>query len=154
MRTHQLCVNCLENVQCRNIKSLQRELNQYIIPNYDKNYASRQEADEQYLYDEEAITSEEQLARKMTKLQRNLSDRQTSLMRCLEEFENFRSDLMVGLKKKDQETGVFDKFDFKDYAFKLSVHFADELRKIEEKIRRLKLVVKKQEDKGVQANPK
>jgi hypothetical protein len=76
-------VNCLENVQCRNIKSLQRELNQYIIPNYDKNYGSKQEDDEQYLYDEEAITSEEQLARKMTKLQRNLSDRQTSLMRCL-----------------------------------------------------------------------
>jgi hypothetical protein len=63
---------------------LQRELNQYIIPNYDKNYGSKQEDDEQYLYDEEAITSEEQLARKMTKLQRNLSDRQTSLMRCLE----------------------------------------------------------------------
>lgn len=34
-KTQQFCVNCLDSLQQKNIKSLQKELYQYSLPNYD-----------------------------------------------------------------------------------------------------------------------
>jgi len=59
--------------------------------------------------------------------------------------------MMTDLISREQpEKECLSKFDYRDYAFKLSWFFTNELKKIEDKINSLKLSIKRQEDKGVQ----
>lgn len=91
------------------------------------------------------------MLRKMAKLHKNLSDRQIGLMRCLEQFENVHNQLTSDLGCIEQpQKDCLNKFNYSKYAFELSAFFAKEIKKIEDKINSLKLIVKKQEEKGVQ----
>ncbi len=83
-KIQQFCVNCLDSLQQKNIKSLQKELYQYALPNYDPKEWESSHLDSEETQNDEPYTTEEQLTKKMTKLQRSLADRQLNLMRCIE----------------------------------------------------------------------
>jgi hypothetical protein len=68
-------------LQDRNIKQLKRELYDFNIPNFDRNLD--EESSESPKDEEEDISNEENLIRKMTKLQKNVNERQIGLIRCL-----------------------------------------------------------------------
>ena len=46
---------------------------------------------------------------KMVKLQRNLNEKQQGLIRCIDEFEDFRANLMMG-RPKYSDKDLQDKF--------------------------------------------
>ena len=55
------------------------------------------------LIEDTVIMDDEELLKKMGKLQRNLYEKQLGLMRCIDEFEDFRSNLLVGIPKNIQD---------------------------------------------------
>jgi len=55
------------------------------------------------------ILTEEVVLEKMVKLQRNLNEKQQGLIRCIDEFEDFRANLMMG-RPKYNDKDLQDKF--------------------------------------------
>lgn len=88
----------------------------------------------------------EETVKKMGQLQRNLHEKQVGLMRCIEEFDDFRTNLLIGLPKHSLDRGLEDRFNTKDYVFKLAMYFSNNLKSIEEKISHLKFICKKTVD--------
>jgi hypothetical protein len=98
---------------------------------------------------ESSILSDEQIIKKMMKLQRNLHEKQLGLMRCIDEFEDFRTKLMVG-QPKYSNNDLMHTFNPKQYALNMGLHFSGQLQQIQERINNLKVVCRKTEDTAIQ----
>jgi len=83
------------------------------------------------------------------KLQTNLHEKQLGLMRCIDEFDDFRMNLMIG-RPKYSDVELSNMFNVKKYAFQMGVYFSNNLQGIQGKIEQLKASVKETQDVGVQ----
>jgi hypothetical protein len=102
--------------------------------------------------EEVEITQEDQLVRRMGSLQHNITERQVNLVRCIDDFDSMRNDMMLGLRRREFDRD-FDSFDLKAYALQLTTHFLSNLARIEEKIALLKRSIHAVEDQAVQTAP-
>lgn len=88
----------------------------------------------------------------MGNLQQNITERQVNLIRCIDDFESMRNDMLLGLRRREFDR-EFDSFDMKAYALQLTTHFLSSLTRIEEKITRIKRSIHVVEDQAVQTVP-
>lgn len=86
----------------------------------------------------------------MRSLQQNITERQVNLVRCIDDFESMRSDMLLGLRKREFSCD-FDSFDLKTYSIQLTTHFLSSLTRVEEKISKLKRTINATNDQAVQA---
>jgi hypothetical protein len=85
----------------------------------------------------------------MGSLQHNITERQVNLVRCIDDFEALRNDLILGLRRREFDRD-FDSFDLNSYSLQLTTYFMGSLTRVEEKISRLKRSIHVLEDQGVQ----
>ncbi len=57
--------------------------------------------------------SDREMIKGMGTLQKNLHEKQLGLMRCIDEFEDFRANLLVGIPRNGFSNGIEDKFNTK-----------------------------------------
>lgn len=86
----------------------------------------------------------------MGSLQQNITERQVNLVRCIDDFEIMRSDMLLGVRMR-QFSRDFDSFDLKAYSIQLTTHFVSSLTRVEEKISKLKRSINATNDQAVQA---
>jgi hypothetical protein len=151
-RQEALCQTCNSHIQHNNIKQLQREIMDYNLYSFELlDEDLRPGNNEQLSQDERFATPEELLMKKMGSIQKNINERQVNLIRCIDDFENIRTDLILGLKKREFDREI-DSFDLKSYALELTRHFLSNLNRIEDKISNLKKNVHTLSDESVQVN--
>jgi hypothetical protein len=61
------------------------------------------------------VTQEELLVRRMGSLQQNITERQVNIVRCIDDFESMRSEILLGLRMREFSR-EFDSFDLKAYS--------------------------------------
>lgn len=101
--------------------------------------------------EDKEVTLEEQLIRRMEGLQQNIAERQFHLLRCIDDFEVMRNDLVIGMNLKQFDTS-FDTFGSSSYPLQLTRHFLFILKRIQNKIHKLKRTVQAVSDHSVQVN--
>ena len=93
--------------------------------------------EEEYWLEQNILTND-QVVKEMVKLQRNLHDKQLGLMRCIDEFEVFKNNLLVGQPKSIDKDIISSKFNFQNYTLELTKYFNNSLVRLEEKIASIK----------------
>lgn len=70
-------------------------------------------------------------------IQKSMNDRQNSLLECIDDFQMMRTDMLIQVKKREVE-GEVKTVNIKEYINEISENLLNNLRKLEEKIRRFR----------------